>query len=71
MSADSGNKAGATTLWKTLKGKSVKTEDGNDLGKIKQVSENYLLLEKGRVRKETFWIPKYVADAFDAKPYGY
>ena len=67
MSADSSNKAGATTLWKTLRGKSVKTEDGSDLGKIKQVSENYLLLEKGRVRKETFWIPKYVADAFDGK----
>jgi hypothetical protein len=67
MSADSSNKAGATTLWKTLEGKSVKTEDGRDLGKIKQVSENYLLLEKGTVRKEKFWIPKYVADAFDGK----
>src|SRR5207247_9650648 len=61
------NKAGPTTLWKTLKGKNVKTNDGEDLGEVKEVSENYLHIEKGTVRKEKFWIPKYVADAFDGK----
>jgi len=66
MTADS-NKAGPTTLWKTLKGKNVRTNDGKDLGEIKEVSENYLHVEKGTVRKEKFWIPKYVADAFDGK----
>ncbi len=40
MTADS-NKAGPTTLWRTLKGKNVKTNDGKDLGEIKEVSENY------------------------------
>jgi hypothetical protein len=67
MSGDSGSKAGATTLWKTLKGKDVRSADGKDLGEIKELSENYLLLQKGTVRKERFWIPKYVADAFDGK----
>ncbi len=66
MTADS-NKAGPTTLWRTLKGKNVKTNDGKDLGEIKEVSENYLHVEKGTVRKEKLWIPKYVADAFDGK----
>ncbi|MDP9287879.1 MAG: hypothetical protein M3P08_06730 [Thermoproteota archaeon] len=66
MTADS-NKAGPTTLWRTLKGKNVKTNDGKDLGEIKEVSENYLHVEKGTVRKEKFWVPKYVADAFDGK----
>ena len=61
------NKAGPTTLWKTLKGKNVKTNDGEDLGEVKEVSENYLHIEKGTIRKEKFWIPKYVADAFDGK----
>ena len=66
MTTDS-NKAGPTTLWRTLKGKNVRTNDGKDLGEIKEVSENYLHVEKGTVRKEKFWIPKYVADAFDGK----
>src|SRR5712692_8407633 len=61
------NKAGPTTLWRMLKGKNVRTNDGKDLGEIKEVSENYLHVEKGTVRKEKFWIPKYVADAFDGK----
>ena len=61
------NKAGPTTLWKTLKGKNVKTNDGEDLGEVKEVSENYLHIEKGTIRKEKFWNPKYVADAFDGK----
>ncbi|PWU79165.1 MAG: hypothetical protein DLM72_18740 [Candidatus Nitrosopolaris wilkensis] len=66
MTTDS-NRAGPTTLWKTLKGKNVRTNDGKNLGEIKEVSENYLHVEKGTVRKEKFWIPKYVADAFDGK----
>ena len=61
------NKAGPTTLWKTLKGKNVKTNDGEDLGEVKEVSENYLHVEKGTIHKERFWIPKYIADAFDGK----
>ncbi len=66
MTSDS-NKPGPTTLWKTLKGKNVKTNDGKDLGEIKEVSENYLHMEKGTIHKERFWIPKYIADAFDGK----
>ena len=61
------NRVGPTRIWKTLKGKNVKTNDAKDLGEIKKISEGYLLLQKGTVRKEEFWIPKYVADAFDGK----
>jgi hypothetical protein len=66
MTAES-NKAGPTTLWKMLKAKKVRTNYGKDLGEINEVSENYLHVEKGTVHKEKFWIPKYVADAFDGK----
>ena len=38
-----------------------------DMGKIKKISKNYLLLQKGKVRKHRFWIPKYIVDAFDGK----
>jgi hypothetical protein len=66
MTTDS-NKLGPTILWKTLKGKNVRTNDGKDLGEIKDLSDNYIHVEKGTVHKESFWIPKYVADAFDGK----
>jgi hypothetical protein len=43
MTTDS-NKSGPTTLWKTLKGRDVKTNDGKDLGEIKDISDNYMRL---------------------------
>jgi hypothetical protein len=58
---------GPTILWEELKGKKVKTNDGKDLGEIKEVAENYIRLEKGLVNKDKYWIPKYVADAYDGK----
>jgi hypothetical protein len=66
MTTDS-NKPGPTTLWKTIKGKDVKTNDGKELGEIKDISDNYIRVEKGKIHKESFWIPKYIADAFDGK----
>jgi hypothetical protein len=59
------NRAGPTRMWKTIKGKKVKTNDAKDLGEIKKISETHLLLEQGKVHKQRFWIPEYVADAFD------
>lgn len=58
---------GPRILWDQLKGKKVKTNDGQEVGEIKEVSQNYLRLEKGVVNKDKFWIPKYVADAYDGK----
>ena len=50
-----------------LKGKKVKSNDGKEVGDIKEVSQNFLRIEKGTVKKDKFWIPKYVADAYDGK----
>jgi hypothetical protein len=61
------NKEGPTVLWSMLRGKYVKTNDGKELGEIKEISENFLLLQKGTVAKKKFWIPKYTADAYDGK----
>ena len=60
-------RTGPTRMWKTLKGKKVKTNDAKDLGEINKVSDNYIQIKKGTIHKESFWIPKYVADAFDGK----
>jgi hypothetical protein len=66
MTTDS-NKPGPTTLWKTLKGRDVKTNDGKGLGEIKDISDNYIHVKKGTIHIESFWIPKYIVDAFDGK----
>jgi len=58
---------GPSILWEQLKGKKVKTNDGQDLGEIKKISQNYVQVEKGIVNKDKTWIPKYVADAYDGK----
>jgi hypothetical protein len=58
---------GPTILWGQLKGKKVKSNDGKNLGEISKVSQNYVRLEKGGVKKKKFWIPKYFADTYDGK----
>jgi hypothetical protein len=66
MSSSSSNSGGGpSVLWDVLKGKKVKTNDGKELGEIKEFSQNYVKVEKGTVRKDSFWIPKYVGDAYD------
>jgi hypothetical protein len=59
--------SGPTILWNQLKEKKVKTNDGKDVGEIKEVSQNHLRLEKGTISKDKFWIPKYIVDTFDGK----
>jgi hypothetical protein len=58
---------GPRMLWENLKGKKVKTSDGKELGEIKEISQNYLRVDKGIINKDRAWIPKYVADAYDGK----
>lgn len=65
MSSSTRSGGGPTVLWDVLKGKKVKTNDGKELGEIKEFSQNYVRVEKGTLRKDSFWIPKYVGDAFD------
>ncbi len=59
--------SGPTILWNQLKGKKVKTNDGKDVGEINEISQNHLRLEKGTIRKDKYWIPKYIVDTFDGK----
>jgi hypothetical protein len=58
---------GPRVLWTQLKGKKVKSNDGKELGEIKEVSQNYVRVERGTLKKESFWIPKYLADVYDGK----
>ena len=67
MASNNTSKEGPTILWNLLKNKKVKTNDGKTVGEIKEISQNYLRLEKGTFGKEKYWIPKYLADAFDGE----
>ena len=61
------NITGPTILWRELEGKKVKSNDGKKLGRIKRISQNHFLIEKGLVRKRSFWIPKSIGDAYDGE----
>jgi hypothetical protein len=61
------NITGPTVLWSEIKDKKVKSKDGKTLGRIEKISDNHFKIEKGAVRKKSFWIPKNVADAYDGK----
>lgn len=61
------NIAGPTVLWSDLSDKKVKSNDGKKLGKIKKISQNHFRIEKGSINKESFWVPKNLADAYDGE----
>jgi hypothetical protein len=57
---------GPAVLWGELKGKEVKTNDGKTIGEIKEISRNYVRIEKGTIRKQNkFWVPKFMFDIYD------
>jgi hypothetical protein len=70
MTTDS-NKAGPTTLWKTLKGKKVRTNDGKDLGQIKEVSENYLHVENEQYTRRKSGSQNILLMLLTARHYGF
>lgn len=67
MSSSNRGGGAPNVLWDVLKGKKVKTNDGKELGEIKEFSQSYVRVEKGTIKKESFWLPKYIADAYDGK----
>lgn len=61
------NIVGPKTVWSELKGEKVKSNDGNKIGKIKEISKYYLRIKKGSIKKKSFWIPKSLADTYDGR----
>jgi hypothetical protein len=61
------NIVGPTVTWSELEGEKVKANDGNKIGKIKEISKYHLRIQKGSVKKRSFWIPKKLADTYDGK----
>jgi hypothetical protein len=53
--------------WDTLSDRDSKTLDNFELGKVKQVADDYIYTEKGVLQKDKFYIPRRFADRFDGK----
>ena len=51
--------------WDKVKGKSAKSIDKKDIGKIKELSEDYLQIQKGLVSKDNFFVPKYYVEGYE------
>ena len=65
------SREGPTILWTMLKGKKVKSNDGKDAGEIKEVSQNFLRLEKGTVKKDKFGFQNTLLMLTMVKYYGF
>jgi hypothetical protein len=61
------NITGPTVLWSEIKDKKVKSNDDKTLGRIKRLSPSHFKVEKGSIKKSSFWVPKNLADAYDGK----
>jgi hypothetical protein len=61
------NISGPTVTWSEIEDKKVKSHDDKTMGRIKEISQNHIRVQKGSVRKSSFWVPKNLADAYDGK----
>jgi len=51
--------------WEKAKDKKIKSVDDRDLGKIKNVLNHFVEVEKGTIGKDHFFIPKYYFESYD------
>lgn len=53
--------------WTSAIGKEAKGSDSFSFGEVKEVASDYVLTEKGALRKEKFYVPKRFVDRFDGR----
>lgn len=51
--------------WDKLKGKNAKSIENKEIGKIKEISQDYIQIEKGLVSKDHFFVPKYFVEGYE------
>lgn len=51
--------------WDEAKDKKVKSSDDKDLGKIQNVTRDYIEIKEGLISKKTYFIPKYYVQGYD------
>ena len=51
--------------WDKAIGKNIKSIDKKDIGKIKQISKDFIQIDKGLVNKDHYFVPKYFVEGYD------
>jgi uncharacterized protein (TIGR02271 family) len=51
--------------WNDVTKKEARGSDDEDLGEVQEVGPNYVLVQKGMINKEKFYIPKDMAESYD------
>ena len=51
--------------WDDVIKKEARGSDDEDLGEVKEIDEEYVLVQKGLINKEKFYIPKNMAESYD------
>ncbi len=51
--------------WDKAKGKNAKSINKKEIGKIEEISQDYIQIKKGIVDKDYFFVPKYFIEGYD------
>ena len=51
--------------WDDVIKKEARGSDDEDLGEVKETDGDYVLVQKGMINKEKFYIPKNMAESYD------
>ncbi len=51
--------------WDKAKGKNAKSIDNKEIGKIKEISQDYIQIKKGIVDSDYFFVPKYFVEGYE------
>ena len=51
--------------WDKAIGKNIKSIDKKDIGKINQISKDFVKIDKGLVNKDHYFVPKYFVEGYD------
>src|SRR5215211_8941367 len=53
--------------WKEVIKKEARGKNGEDLGEVQEVGDMYILVQKGLISKEKFYIPQSEVDSYDGE----
>jgi hypothetical protein len=56
---------GSKINWNDVIKKEVRGTNDEDLGEVQEVKDNYVLVQRGIIKKEIFYIPKDQAESYD------
>ena len=51
--------------WNNVVKKEARGSGDEDLGEVQEVGQNYVLVQKGMINKEKFYIPRDLAESYD------